>query len=425
VEYHLIKSLVIAVILGFAIGMQRTMAQLYKQKGKPKTHFAGSRTFALISLLGFLSGQLTTLAPNIVTVIAIAVVTLIGLSYIAKTFLFHKIGMTTQITAVITYLLGLMIYFKLEVYAIFIGVIMIVLLESKPRLQKIEAHISPGDLNATVLLLAMTFLILPVLPNEMVGPYSLINPYKTWMMAVIIAAISFIGYVAIKVLGNRRGLLLTGVFGGLISSTAIAISLSKIYLTQKRFLKNFTAGIAIASTFMFIRVLFEAYVINQKVAWLLFIPFLAASLSGLIYVYLTYRSTEPLMVEVENREITKNPLQLSEAIKFGLLFGVIYGLITLTHQYGDVGVHVVAFVSGLSDVDAITLSLSQLEMDQKISLMTSVNGIVIASVTNSLVKLGIVYWIGGKTIGIKMSFFFLITLGMLGIGFWVNTLIFS
>jgi uncharacterized membrane protein (DUF4010 family) len=318
-----------------------------------------------------------------------------------------------------------MIYFELEEYAVFVGVMMIVLLESKPRLQKIEAHISPDDLNATVLLLAMTFLILPVLPNEMVGPYSLFNPYKTWLMAVIIAAISFIGYVAIKVLGNKRGVLLTGVFGGLISSTAISISLSKIYLNQKPFLKNFIAGIAIASTFMFLRVLFEAYVVNQKVALHLLIPYLAATFSGLLYVYLIYRSTEPLMVEVENQEITKNPLQLSEAIKFGLLFGVIYGLITLTHKYGDIGVHAVAFVSGLSDVDAITLSLSQLETDQKISLITSVNGIVIASVTNSLVKLGIIYWIGGKTIGMKISLFFLITLSMMGIGLWVNTLIFS
>ena len=150
-EYHLIKSLVIAVILGFAIGMQRTMAHLYKQEGKPQTYFAGSRTFALFSLLGFLSGQLATLAPSVVMIITVAVVILIALSYIAKSFIFQKMGMTTQITALITYLLGLMIYFDLKEYAIFIGVMMIVLLESKPRLQKIEAHISHDDLNATIL----------------------------------------------------------------------------------------------------------------------------------------------------------------------------------------------------------------------------------------------------------------------------------
>ena len=423
-EYHVIESLVVAVILGFAIGMQRTMAHLYTQEGRPKTLFAGSHTFALISLLGFLSGQLATLAPYIVTTIAIALVILVALSYLAKSFLFQKIGMTTQITALITYLLGLMIYFDLKEYAVFIGVVMIVLLESKPKLQKIEQHISQGDLNATVLLLAMTFLILPVLPNEMIGPYSLFNPYKTWLMAVIISAVSFIGYVAIKVLGNQRGILFTGVFGGLISSTAITISLSKIYLTQKMFLQNFVAAIAIASTFMFLRVLFEAYVINQKVALVLLIPYLLATFSGLIYVYVIYQRTQALKMEVENQEIAKNPLQLSEAIKFGLLFGVIYGVTTLVHHYGDIGVYAVSFVSGLGDVDAIALSLSQLEIDQKISLTASVHGIVIASVTNSLVKLGIVYWVGGRTIGMRMSLFYLIALGMMGIGLWVNTLVF-
>jgi len=423
-EYHVIESLVVAVILGFAIGMQRTMAHLYTQEGRPKTLFAGSHTFALISLLGFLSGQLATLAPYIVTTIAIALVILVALSYLAKSFLFQKIGMTTQITALITYLLGLMIYFDLKEYAVFIGVVMIVLLESKPKLQKIEQHISQDDLNATVLLLAMTFLILPVLPNEMIGPYSLFNPYKTWLMAVIISAVSFIGYVAIKVLGNQRGILFTGVFGGLISSTAITISLSKIYLTQKMFLQNFVAAIAIASTFMFLRVLFEAYVINQKVALVLLIPYLLATFSGLIYVYVIYQRTQALKMEVENQEIAKNPLQLSEAIKFGLLFGVIYGVTTLVHHYGDIGVYAVSFVSGLGDVDAIALSLSQLEIDQKISLTASVHGIVIASVTNSLVKLGIVYWVGGRTIGMRMSLFYLIALGMMGIGLWVNTLVF-
>ncbi|HEO98891.1 MAG TPA: DUF4010 domain-containing protein, partial [Epsilonproteobacteria bacterium] len=96
----------------------------------------------------------------------------------------------------------------------------------------------------------------------------------------------------------------------------------------------------------------------------------------------------------------------------------------LVHHYGDIGVYAVSFVSGLGDVDAIALSLSQLEIDQKISLTASVHGIVIASVTNSLVKLGIVFWVGGRTIGMRMSLFYLIALGMMGIGLWVNTLVF-
>ena len=423
----LIRSLLIAVVLGFIIGLQRTMSNLYMNESNKENYFiAGSRTFALISLLGFMSGWLSQSTPVIVSIIAFSLIGLIVLSYYLKAILYKRMGMTTQIAAIITYLLGLMIYLHLEQYAIFIAVLMIILLEIKPRLQKIEQNITPSDLNASILLLAMTFLILPILPDEMIGPYKLFNPYKTWLMAVIIAAISFVGYVAIKILGNKRGVLLTGLFGGLISSTAVSISLSKMYNTQKEYLNNFAAGIAMACTLMYVRVLFEAFVINQKVALTLLLPYMAASLSGLIFVYILYRHSKSASFDLENTDIAKNPLELSEAIKFGLLFGIIYGAINLVqNHYGNIGVYIISTLSGVTDVDAITLSLSQLTTDQKLSIQASATGIIIASVTNSLVKLGIVYWIGGKEVGWKLTLFFLITLGMMGVGVWANQIFFT
>lgn len=421
-DYIIIKSLLISVILGFAIGLQRTMANLYVHNKEREVHFAaGSRTFALISLLGFLSGWLSKSTPNIVGIVAFLLVGLIVLSYYFKATLYKKIGMTTQIASIITYLLGLMVYFHLEQYAIFIGVLMIILLEIKPRLEKIEKNITLTDLNASILLLAMTFLILPILPDEMVGPYKLFNPYKTWMMAIIIALISFVGYVAMKILGSKRGVLLTGLFGGLISSTAVSISLSQMYRTQKEYLNNFATGIAMACTLMYIRVLFEAFVINQKVALTLILPYMAASLSGFIFVYILYKYSKTATFNLEDSDIAKNPLQLSEALKFGLLFGIIYGVISVVKgNYGNIGVYIISTLSGLTDVDAITLSLSQLASDHKLSIGASANGIVIASVTNSLVKLGIVYWMGGRRIGWKLTLFFVLTLGMMGVGVWAN-----
>ena len=427
-EYLQIRSLLIAVILGFIIGFQQTMSYLYHggEDKKDASFIAGSRTFALISLLGFLSGWLSKSAPMVVGVIAFSVLGLILFSYYLKATLYKRMGMTTQIAAIITYLLGLMVYLHLEQYAIFIGVLMIILLEIKPRLQKIERNITPSDLNASILLLAMTFLILPILPDEMIGPYKLFNPYTTWLMAVIIAAISFVGYIAIKILGNKRGVLLTGLFGGLISSTAVSISLSKMYSLQKTYPNNFSAGIAMACTLMYIRVLFEAFVINQKVAKLLLLPYALASLSGLIFVYILYKYSKVATLNLQDTDVAKNPLQLSEAIKFGLLFGLIYGAITLfQNNYGVTGVYIISTLSGLTDVDAITLSLSQLVTDQKLSKTVSVNGIVIASVTNSLVKLGIIYWIGGKMIGWRLTLFFLLTLGMMGGGLWLSHLFFT
>jgi len=414
----LVKSLLVAVLLGFAIGLQRTMSHLYN---KDAGFAAGSRTFALISLLGFMSGWMYKSTPSIVLIIAISIVGIIILSYYLKSTLYKKLGMTSQIAAIITYLLGLMVYFHLEQYAVFIGVMMIVLLDLKPRLQRIEKHITPADLNATILLLAMTFLILPILPDEMLGPYKLFNPYKTWLMAVIIAAISFVGYIAIKILGNKQGVLLTGLFGGLISSTAVSISLSKIYTSQKEYLNNFAAGIAIACTLMYLRVLFEAIVINMEVAWQLFIPYGLAALGGFVYVYIVYRKATATAPGVQNEILGKNPLQLSEAIKFGILFGVIYGAISIVEQgYGNIGVYIVSFFSGITDVDAITLSLSQLEADNKLPLLTSVYGIIIASVVNTYVKLGIVFWMAGWRLGVKVFWFVLITTGMMGAGLWLN-----
>ena len=280
-DYAILKSLVSALLLGFIIGMQRSMTYLYKGEQS----FAGSRTFALIALGGFLSGWIETYVHGFALVATLVFAAMVGVSYILKVREQKRWGMTTQIAAIVTYFLGMMIWYRLENYAIFIGVLMIVLLEIKPKLRKIETHISPTDIHAVTLLLAMSFVVLPVLPDEMVGPYHLFNPYKTWLMAVIIAGISFVGYVAIKVLGQKHGVFLTGAAGGFISSTAVSISLSKMFRRQMPLLNNYAGGIAIACTFMYLRVLFEAFVIHPELAWRLAPAYLGAAVAGLGFSY--------------------------------------------------------------------------------------------------------------------------------------------
>ncbi len=416
-EYDVVKSLIIAILLGFAIGMQRSMTYIYKGEQT----FAGSRTFALIALAGYLSGWLQHYISGFIPVSMAVFGFLVGVSYFMKVQTSKKWGMTTQVAAIVTFILGLMIRFGLENYAVFIGVLMIILLEIKPRLRKIESHISATDTDAVVLLLAMSFVVLPVLPDKMIGPYNLFNPYKTWLMAVIIAGISFVGYVAIKVLGQKHGVFLTGAAGGLISSTAVSISLSEMF--QKRFdlLNNYAGGIAIACTFMYLRVLFEAFVIHPQLALRLAPAYLGAAVSGLLFSYYLYTHAKSARISIESSAITKNPLQLSEAIKFGILFGIIYGAIAFVQtRYGDIGVYIVSLFSGITDVDAITLSLSQLSVDNKLAQTAAMNGIVIASVTNSIVKLGIVYWIGGVKLGWRLAQFFLLTLGIMLAGLFVS-----
>jgi len=213
-DIEIIKSIVTALAIGFMIGIQRSMSNIHlKRHG-----VAGSRTFAFIALLGYLSGYLSKYFEDIVMVLFSIFGILIIVSYVMKVIFYNRKGLTTQISAIITYLLGLMIYIKLDDYAIFIAVVMIVLLEMKPKLKELETHISSSDINAAILLLAMSFVLLPVLPDKMMGPFHLFNPYKTWLMAVIIAFLSFVGYLSIKFFGQKHGVFITGAAGGFISS---------------------------------------------------------------------------------------------------------------------------------------------------------------------------------------------------------------
>jgi uncharacterized membrane protein (DUF4010 family) len=416
-DYAIVKSLLIALALGFAIRMQRSLSYLRKEEAS----FAGSRTFALIALAGYLSGWLGSEVPGFVLVASGGMALLIALSYALKVLRQERWGMTTQMAALLTFALGLMIRYGWVEYAVFVGVLVILLLEIKPRLRQLERHIAPQDIQAVILLLVMSFVILPMLPDRMIGPGRLFNPYQTWLMAVIIAGISFVGYLAVKFLGAKHGVLLTGAAGGLISSTAVSISLSKMYDRSRELRDNYAAGIAIACAFMYLRVLFEAFVIHPQLAWKLIPAYLGAALTGLLFVAWLYRHTTRAEIRVEDPAITRNPLQLSEAIKFGLLFGVIYGAIAFVQgRYGDVGVYLVSFFSGLTDVDAITLSLSELTRSGKLEAWPAMTGIVIASVTNSLVKLGIVYWLGGTRLGWRVAQFFLLTLGTMALGLWIG-----
>ena len=407
-RYDISFQIAVALILGLLIGLQR---EIYYRRNNRK-EFAGTRTFALISLLGYLSAWLNTqiswFLPTMLLIFGLLVITAYGY----KLFYSKAKGATSEIAALITFTLGVMVHEGLWKYALFLAVILVTLLEFKSKFLLFEEHVAPEDSEAAILFLAMTFVILPLLPDKTVDPFGVFNPYQTWLMVVLVAGISFIGYIAIKILGTKRGVYLTGIFGGLVSSTAVSITLSKLYALRQNYLKNYAGGIAIASTFMYLRVLFEASVFNFALAKKLAIPYLGAAVIGLLYVFYLYRTSASHKVAEES--IQNNPLALSEALKLGLLFGLILGSIGFFQErYGNAGVYIVSALSGLTDVDAITLSLSKLA-GNKIDDLTAIYGIVIASAVNSVVKLGIVFTLGGKKLGAWMTLFYLLTIGAMG-----------
>jgi len=400
-EIEIIEKLGITLIIGLMIGLQREM--YYHREGR--VGFAGARTFALIALFGYVSAWIQSFIPLSLPVSFLLLGLLVLIAYIYKIIATDFHGTTTEVAALLTYILGIMMYLPLDSYAIFLAVSILFLLEIKSSLAKIEEHITPPDIKAATLFLIMTFVVLPLLPNKMIGPFEIFNPHKTWLMVVLIAGVSFIGYTAIKILGDKRGVYLTGIFGGLVSSTAVTITLSRLYALKQQHTKNFAGGIVIASTIMYLRVLLETALFNPALAKVLAIPYLSASVVGLAFVIYLYKNES--IHKIEHTAVTNNPLELSEALKLGLLFGVIFGSIGLLQsEFGNSGVYVIAFLSGLTDVDAITLSLSQLAKE-KISHEAAIYGIVIATTVNSLVKLGIVFVLGGKKLGFLISYFYL------------------
>ncbi len=277
-----------------------------------------------------------------------------------------------------------------------------------------------GSIPVSLALLLAAAGVLPLLPDTMLG--GVFNPYKTWAMTVVIAAIAFAGFLAVRFFGRRHGVFVTGAAGGLISSTAVSITISRLWRrARQNDARVYAAGIGIACTFMYLRVLLETVIVDPPLAQRLALAFLAAAAMGLglsLWWYLRSPAPPPALDE---SGIVHDPLQLSDALKFGILFGIIYGAVAFTKaRYGDLGVYVVAFFSGLTDVDAITLSLGQAAHAKTLPQHTAAEGIVIASVTNSLVKLGIVRWIGGGRLARPVAVFFAVTLGALA-GFLLLT----
>ncbi len=398
-DLSFIKEIIITILLGFLIGLERNISFNNSTKG-----FAGSRTFALISLLGFLSSFLTKKYEYFIYISFFALILISSIAYFLKVYKYYKSGSTTNIAAILSFLVGVLVENNYLNIAITITIFVVIILHLKTNIEKIEHKLSSKDINAALLLLIMSFLILPYLPDKMVF---YVNPYKTWLMAVIIASLSFLGYLGVKLIGEKYGILLTGAAGGFVSSTAVSFSLTKLFnIAKANSVYIYAAGIAIANSIMFARVFVESFLIHKELALKLAIPFLITSIVGILYSYYLYKKSKNKELNFELNQT--NPLELQEAIKFAIIFAIIYSTTYyLGNRFGNTGVYIISLISGLTDVDAITLSLSSLSKNE-IAIKTAIIGISIASLSNSLFKLSIVLFFGKKILKKEILKFFLL-----------------
>lgn len=374
----------VALFIGFLVGLQREHAL-----GQPDRELAtGVRTFTLMALLGAaaaLLGERLGSPWPFVGVLAL-VGTLLAISYFVHASQ-GDVGLTTEIAALLTLVAGALSYLGHVGLAVALGVATTALLALKLEMQTMAQRLSREDLFATLKFAVITAIVLPLLPDAawQPPPLDVLNPYRVWLMVVLISGIGFLGYGLMKLLGPRAGIALTGILGGLVSSTAVTLSLSQRSRTATGLVTPLALAIVLSWVVMLLRILLIVGVLDRRLLLELWPPLAAGALAGLAcsgYFYLRGRRDESAEVAFEN------PFELGPALKFGLLYALILVLSRSAQTYlGDAGVYLSSAAAGLADLNAITLSLTELTSSGRdLSPTVAARALVLAAVINTAVK---------------------------------------
>ncbi len=393
----LLLNLATALGVGLLIGTERG----WSHRATADTRLiAGIRTFGLAGLAGGLAALLGSRLGLAAWVAVLAVVGLLIIAgYLSEQRRNDDLGLTSGFALLLTFLLGSLALQETPGLAAACAVIIALLLSLKEPLHSGLRRLSQAELSGALKLLFISLVLLPVLPNQGYGPWQAFNPYATWWMVVLIAAIGFAAYVAIRLIGPRHGLLVTALLGGMVSSTAMTITLARLQ-EGTRYPSLLAAALLATSALMFPRVLLEAGLVNPALLGALVWPLGCAALvyAGGALLYFRQAGAE---VDGSSEPPLKNPFELGPALRFAALLVAILFLVEAgRHWFGDAGVYLVAVLSGLSDVDAITLSLAR-NATAGLEAQVAVQGIFLAALSNSLVKGLLICLIGGRPLALR------------------------
>jgi uncharacterized membrane protein (DUF4010 family) len=389
----------VALAIGLLIGVERGWHGRAAQEGE---RVAGVRTFGLIGLLGGAAALLALqFGPLLLGLAFVGLAGALTAVYIANLRTAEDVGITSLVAGLLTFVLaGLAAHGEVEIAAAS-AVVTTLLLSYKPMLHRWVGALEAKELRAGIKLLLISVVLLPVLPNQGYGPWEALNPYAIWWMVVLIATISFVGYFAVKIGGARRGVVFTGLFGGLASSTALTLHFSRSSRRDGAAVPILALGILLACGTMFPRMLLVASVLNRQLFSALVVP--AAVMAVLVYGPALLYWRVQRKSEAEPASPLHNPLELRAALSFGLLLALVLLLgKALQSWFGEAGVLALAAASGITDVDAITLSLARMSQDD-LALHIAASGAVIAAAVNSLTKAGMATVIGGRAIGLRVG----------------------
>ncbi|WP_445669719.1 MgtC/SapB family protein [Methanothermobacter wolfeii] len=378
----------IALAIGALMGIER-------ERKIKRTEFAGIRTFMLISLMGALSANLSGAFPLVFPAALLGLIILILASYIVTTWDEGDVGLTGEVAAIIAFLLGALCFSYDYRLAVILAIIVTAILALKRYIHVFVRKISEREMIDTLKFLMIAFVVLPLLPDAPMGPWGVFNPNRIWLMVVFISGISYAGYIAMKVIGPGRGLGATGVIGGLVSSTAVVTAMAG-HVRESEFLMGPAVFAAVvASSMMFLRMLFEVAVINPSLLGFIAPPMIVMGGLGFLLGFLFTRTPSDMESDIK----IENPFSIKPALIFGALFmGILFISKSASIYLGRSGLLIAAMVSGVADVDAITVSLSVLAGAGSISSGTAAAAITIAGISNTLVKTGIAFLLGTKKI---------------------------
>lgn len=389
-----LRNFAIAILIGALVGIERE-----KRRDTQQT-IGGLRTFILLAMLGAIGGWLALLHNTLVPLLIVLGLT--SATVIAG-FLMNagsregQLDLTTELAAAAVTLLGGLATLGHPEMAVGLGIVVAAILAYKQPLHGLIDKLGWDDIFAGLRLLIASFIVLPLLPNETFDPWQALNPQQLWLFVVLISGLSMVGYIATRWLGPGRGALITGITGGMVSSTAITLAFSRQSrdLGSSASAQPFVSGTLLAWGIMFIRVLVVSFAVTPALLWHLAPPMVGmtvATLAVVIFLHLRHRSKTRGRSTSADLAIS-TPFSLTQAVKFGLLYAFILLVVKIVGEFGEGwGLYLVAAIAGSTDVDAITLSMSQFARTG--SLAVASTAIVIAAISNTIVKGGIAIAIG-------------------------------
>jgi uncharacterized membrane protein (DUF4010 family) len=404
-------SLLVAVACGIALGAERQQSQLSKERTRD---FGGVRTFPMISLLGALGAMAAPVAGMwLLGGAFVGVIAFVAVSH-ARTSSEGHLGISSEVAALLCFALGAVSAMPalmpdrerhLLVGAVTAGAL--ALLALKRPLHSFIAALAPEDVYATVKFVVLVLVVLPALPDQAYGPFAAFNPYKIGKMIVLVAAVSFAGYIAARVVGQHRGLLAAALLGGLVSSTAVTMTYAGRAKEEPSLVSLCAVAITAACSVMFARVVVVVAVIDRAL-----IPSLGPALgvmavagfAGSLALYAKARKGEKPDAGAGEAEVKlKNPFELRQAVSFGLVYALVLLIARAAQAWlGTGGLYVSAVAAGLTDVDAITLSVTEMHRGGLAQTVATV-AITLAAVTNTLVKTGLATSLGGAALGKRVG----------------------